>query len=162
MNVPTSLAAIVAAALGLVTLAGGCATSSAPPAQSSTSEIESRFRKLDADGDGKVTRAEFNAGFADQLFAIYNRQKDGVITKAEWEAVERANESRTESSFRALDRNHDGRLTRGELTSGPRRDAVVKRLFDRIDTNHDGILTLAEARAFGIKRTTNQDPANHP
>ena len=63
---------------------------------------EARFRKLDADGDGKVTRAEFSAGYADRLFGIYNRQPDGAITKAEWDAVERANSNQAEGAFRAL------------------------------------------------------------
>ena len=158
-TLPLLAVAAVVATLSLVT---GCATSSAPPTQGFATEVDSRFRMLDTNGDGKVTRAEFNAGFADRLFAIYNRQKDGVITKAEWDAVERANESRTESSFRALDRNGDGKLSRAELSSGPRRDAVMNRLFDRIDANHDGTISLVEARAFAVKRATHQDPANHP
>ncbi len=162
MNRTSPLAAFALAVLTGLSLAGCAAPGSAPPTQGYAAEVDSRFRQLDTDGDGKVTRAEFNAGFADRLFSIYNRQKDGVITKQEWDAVERANESRTESSFRALDRNHDGKLTRAELTSGPRRDAVVNRLFDRIDANHDGTISLVEARAFAVKRATNQDPANHP
>ena len=144
-----------------VTLAAaGCAT---PPERKVDGGAADRFRVLDANGDGKVTRAEFDAGFANRVFAIYNRQeKDGVITKAEWEAIERANENRAESSFRALDANGDGKLTRAELSAGPRRNAVVRRLFDRIDANHDGVITMSEAERFGIERAAAQDPANHP
>ncbi len=148
--------------LALVAVVAGCATSSTPPAQSFANGAEVRFRKLDANGDGKVTRAEFSAGYADRLFGIYNRQPDGAITKAEWDAVERANSNQAEGAFRALDRDHDGKLTRDELSRGPRRDAVVNRVFDRIDKNHDGVLTLEESRAFAVTRATDQDPANHP
>lgn len=161
MKFPLSTAVPLSAALALLAVAG-CATSSAPPAQSFANGVDARFQLLDANGDGKVTRAEFNAGFADRMFAIYNRGRDGVITKAEWDAVERANENRAESAFAALDANHDGKLTRAELSRGPQRNRIVNALFDRIDTNHDGVITLAEARAFGVRRAAAQDPANHP
>ncbi len=121
-----------------------------------------RFHKLDQNGDGRVTFAEFNAGFADTVFDTYGRGLDGTVSVQEWDAVERANQNKTQSSFRALDRNHDGKLTRDELTHGRKRDAVVRRLFARIDKNHDGVITLEEARAFGIERAADQDPANHP
>lgn len=160
MKVSPSFLAPVALVLFAVTLTS-CAT---PPERKMAGGATDRFRMLDADGDGKVTRAEFNAGFADRVFAIYNRtEKDGVVTKAEWDAIERANEDRAESSFRALDANGDGKLTRAELSANtPRRNAVVNRLFDRVDTNKDGALTLEEARRFGIKTAAAQDPANHP
>ena len=163
VSFPTITTGLLAASLPLLALAvSGCTTSGAPPAQSFADGADARFRRLDADGDGRVTRAEFNAGFAERLYSIYNRRPDGVITKAEWDAVERANESRAESSFRALDRNHDERLTREELSRGRQRELVVNRVFDRVDKNHDGALTLEEARTFAITRATNQDPANHP
>ena len=34
------------------------------------------FHHLDANGDGKVTYAEFDAGFADTIFSTYNRNVD--------------------------------------------------------------------------------------
>ena len=120
-----------------------------------------RFHQLDKNDDGKVTFEEFNAGFADTVFATYGRGLDGAVSKQEWDAVERANQVKANSSFRALDRNHDGKLTRDELSHGRKRDAVVKSLFARIDKNHDGVITLDEARAFGIERAADQDPANH-
>ncbi len=121
-----------------------------------------RFHRLDKNGDGKVTFAEFNEGFADTIFATYGRGLDGSVSLQEWDAVERANQVKAKSSFRALDRNHDGKLTRDELSHGRKRDAVVRSLFARIDKNHDGVITLDEARAFGIERAADQDPANHP
>ena len=151
---PFSLAA------ALLLAPAGCAT---PPDRKADGGAADRFRRLDANGDGKVTYAEFDAGFADRVFAIYNRGGDGVITKAEWDAVERANETKAESSFRALDANHDGKLTRAELSNHtPRRDAVVRKVFNRVDANHDGVITMNEAERFGIARAAAQDPANHP
>ena len=85
----------------------------------------SRFHKLDQNSDGKVTFAEFNAGFADLIFDTYGRGLDGTVSLQEWDAIERANENKAQSSFRLLDRNHDGKLSRDELSHGKRRDAVV-------------------------------------
>ena len=141
---------------------GGCTST----AESNTHKVAggavTRFHQLDTNGDGKVTFAEFNAGFAGTIFSQYNRDLNGSISLAEWDAVERANTNKSISSFKLLDRNHDGKLTTDELTHGKRRDIVVRRLFNRIDTNHDGVLTEQEAQAFGIARAADRDPANHP
>jgi EF hand len=47
------------------------------------------------------------------------------------------------SRMMAYDANHDGRLTRSEIT-----DDRLLELFDRADTNHDGVVTRAELKAL--------------
>ena len=105
---------------------------------------------MDADHDGKISRAEFSAGFADAMLTVYNLPRDGAITAVEWNGIERAGER---GSFRRLDTNHDGRLTRDELSSGRLRDEVVNSMFDRIDKNHDGFISMEEGRPSGLVRT---------
>ena len=122
----------------------------------------SRFHTLDKNGDGKVTFAEFNDGFADLILSTYDRTFDGTVTQQEWDAIERANTNKAQSSFRLLDTNHDGKLTRDELSRGKRRDAVVRRLFARVDKNHDGVIPIEEARAYASAPAAAEDPANHP
>ena len=158
------LPAATAASLGLLILAAtsGCQSTADANTKKIAGGAVTRFHQLDTNGDGKVTFAEFDAGFADTVFSQYNRNADGTVTLAEWDAIERANESKAKSSFKLLDRNHDGKLTRDELSHGKRRNEVVRRIFDRIDKNHDGVLTEAEARTFGIERAADRDPANHP
>ncbi len=152
----------LAAALLTLAVASGCQSTADANTRKISGGAVTRFHQLDTNSDGKVNFAEFDAGFADTIFSQYNRNADGSVTLAEWDAIERANENKTRSSFRLLDRNHDGKLTRDELTHGKRRNVVVRRIFERIDANHDGVLTEAEARTFGIARAADRDPANHP
>lgn len=74
-----------------------------------------RFRSLDADGDGRVSRAEFDASHAGQdpvqgaaTFARFDADHDGVITRAEWDTAEAAR-------FARIDANGDGVVTREEF-----------------------------------------------
>jgi hypothetical protein len=60
------------------------------------------------------------------------------------------------SMFDRLDTNHDGALSKEEISS------ARGRMFDRMDTNHDGVVTVAEieaarasAQARGAKRLAN-------
>ena len=152
---------LAASAAVLLLATAACSTPQADTRKVAGGAV-SRFHKLDQNNDGKVTFAEFNAGFADLIFDTYGRGLDGTVSLQEWDAIERANENKAQSSFRLLDRNHDGKLSRDELSHGKRRDAVVRRLFARIDKNHDGVITLAEARAYGIEHAAAEDPANHP
>lgn len=137
--------------LGCAVLAGatGCANRLSTGPDADTATI---FQRMDANHDGQVTRAEFSAGFADAILTVYNQPATGSVNAEQWSGIERA---RT-SAFAALDRNHDGRLTRDEMTSGPARDAVVNRIFDRIDKNHDGVISVEEGRPSGLDRTPQQ------
>ena len=151
------------AALLLLAVASGCQSTADANTHKLAGGFVTRFHELDTNHDGKVTYAEFEAGFAGTIFSQYNRNADGTVTLAEWDAIERASQDKTQSSFQMLDRNHDGKLTRDELSRhGKRRDAAVRRIFNRVDANHDGVITEDEARAFGIAKAADRDPANHP
>ena len=165
MKLPTFATTLAAPVFGIVALAAtsGCTSTADSNVHKVAGGATPIFHHLDANGDGKVTYAEFDAGFADTIFSTYNLNENGVVSRKEWDAVERANQDKTQGSFNALDRNHDGKLTREELTHhGKRRDAVVRRFFNRIDANHDGVITLQEAQTFGIEHAAAEDPANHP
>ena len=108
---------------------------------------------MDTDHDGKVTRAEFNAGFADAMLTVYNLDRNGALTPAQWNDVERGGRDGT---FQRLDLDHDGKLSRAELSSGKERDAAVNAIFNRIDKNRDGIISAEEGRPSGLDRTPQQ------
>ncbi len=125
-------------------VAGGCNLVQPPPPPPTL------LQQMDTNHDGKVSRAEFNAGFADAMLTVYSLGADGSLTSAQWNEVERAGRA---STFSRLDANHDGKLTRAELTTGKARDVAVSAIFDRIDKNHDGSISVEEGRPAGLDRT---------
>lgn len=83
--------------------------------------FRTRLKRFDTNGDGKITRVEFQTVFIKRtnrrmtrLFKRFDKDGDGVISKAERKAM-------NERRFGRLDQNGDGRLTRAELTAARQR-----------------------------------------
>jgi Ca2+-binding EF-hand superfamily protein len=149
--------------------------------------LQRAMKRLDDDGDGKLTRAEFErdpavaggrdaraeaggrdaraeAGGRDEravaagrdertprpasrrtverqklLFAFYDRNADGVLEQAEYEAGRAEEiEFNRRRTMHALDRNADGKVTLEEYTA----DARFR--FLRLDLDRDGRITAAD------------------
>jgi Ca2+-binding EF-hand superfamily protein len=122
-------------------------------------QIYQRLLKLDADGDGKISRAEAKGPLAKQ-FDKLDTNKDGYLDRSELRraaqlivAFRQKNgtakgPAKLETlDFDALDKNADGRLTRDEVRGTP-----LEPLFDQIDTNHDGRIDPQEFASFLKKR----------
>jgi Ca2+-binding EF-hand superfamily protein len=105
------------------------------------------FRDLDADGNGRITAAEWSYDREDFRRADHNG--DGILTQREF-LGEAANDgertpgdyasSTTDARFLDLDGNRDDRVSRSEWRSD-------RATFDRLDENRDGYLTRAEMAA---------------
>ena len=107
------------------------------------------FRDLDADGNGRITAAEWSYDREDFRRADHNG--DGILTQREF-LGEAANDGDraavdggdaplvNDARFLDLDANRDDRVSRSEWRS----DRVT---FNRLDENRDGYLTRAELAA---------------
>lgn len=96
---------------------------------------DGRFRTLDHDGDGRLSRAEWHA--THEQFARIDRNRDNVVSLPEFRGETGVDDDR-DDRFVDLDDNRDGRLARSEWHGS----AAV---FDALDANHDGVLTRQEA-----------------
>jgi hypothetical protein len=95
-----------------------------------------RFRNMDRNNDGMVTRSEWRGNA--RSFANQDWNNDGVLSGREVRRNAqrvRARNARAE----AIDRDGNGRIDRGEWL-GSRND------FRRIDRNNDGYITSNEAQ----------------
>jgi Ca2+-binding EF-hand superfamily protein len=148
------LAAVIALALPVVPEQGRLsATAAGEPQARGTARGQAaarqRFREMDQNGDGTISRAEWRGTVAS--FRVHDWNRDGVLSGAELnEAVREAAANTPEdfespvvfndwsaARFNNLDRNRDGRLTRAEWI-------YDLETFRRIDRNRDGIVARAE------------------
>ena len=114
---------------------------------SSPGAAQDRFRGLDRDGDGVITRSEWRGN--DQSFRNHDRNRDGVLSGDEVRgsiaaAAAPATPSWpggftdwTDARFDGLDRDRNGIISRGEWN-------VNDQLFGHIDRNGDKVVSRRE------------------
>jgi Ca2+-binding EF-hand superfamily protein len=106
------------------------------------------LERVDTDADGKVTSTEMKSS-ANALFDGADADHDGRVTKQERETFrqqlhakfEATHASRMAERLAKDDGNHDGRLSRQEVSGMP------DERFARIDADKDGQLSKAELEA---------------
>lgn len=104
------------------------------------------FDRFDINGDGKITREEFDEANA-QRFEQLDVNKDGSITFEELTAQSKGqNAQRMRALFDHADKNGDGRLDKDEFA------AISDMQFERIDINGDGVITREEFDEFIAQR----------
>ncbi len=106
------------------------------------------FAKVDANGDGKITREELAAGRQAGVAGI-DADGDQLISAEELAAKMMAEakariEARAKDRVAAQDANGDGKLSVEELIA-PR---IGTRLFERADADGDGAVSEAELQAM--------------
>jgi len=118
-------------------------------------QLEQMFERLDADGDGAISRAEIDAAPAAR-FAEADANGDGKVTVDEIAAMMRAQaDARAARMLSLRDADGDGALSADEM--GPRRADRADRMFSRLDADGDGAITRAEAQAAMQERRGDRD-----
>jgi hypothetical protein len=103
---------------------------------------DSRFRGLDTDNNGQITRAEWRGN--DRSFQVQDWNNDGVLSGNEVQAGGRRGGGLRagDQNFEALDANNNNRIERREWQA--RLDQ-----FNRLDVNGDNTLSRAELEGTG-------------
>lgn len=101
-----------------------------------SSDKRATLKPADADGDGRVTRAEW--GQLMQRFGKLDVNHDAAVSLAELQAA--AESSDTPVVFSLADADGDGKLVRGEWKR-------MAQSFRRLDGDHNGTLELPELEA---------------
>lgn len=127
------------------------------PSRAGTRGATSFCGQLDANHDGKVTHAEFDAAMTKEFHTL---AKNGTLDAAGFDGMIAGHirDSQTRK-FERLDTNHDGKLTLAEFA------APELKTFARTDKNNDGVVTRDEIEAArqSHRYVNNRNPgAYHP
>ncbi len=115
------------------------ATPGQPPATFVVEPVGMAIAAFDADGDGRTTRAEMEAGVR-RTFALADTTRAGAIgyiAFADWAERWLGDRNALPSPFE-VDANGDNRITLDEL------QAAFARVFARLDVDKDGNVTRKE------------------
>jgi Ca2+-binding EF-hand superfamily protein len=155
----------VSAAILLATAAAGPALAQARAAPAAASNVpradyitsmDGEFRKMDADKNGRLTRAEIEAferiaalgqarARAQAKFAELDTDRNGQISPAEFaRLVTDVPAVDGRPLIAKLDGNKDGQISLIEHRAGK------LSYFDHIDSDKDGIVSIAEMKAAGV------------
>lgn len=142
-HVCAAIACAAVSLLGTSTSTSLAAEPQRPRAQQPQNQQNMRFRAMDVNGDGRITRQEWRGNA--RSFRNHDWNGDGVLAGDEVRPGAVRNDATdtegfynwTQAGFRAVDVNRDNRITRSEWRYDPE-------LFIRADRNRDDVLTEAE------------------
>lgn len=105
--------------------------------------LDRQFRQADRDGDGAVSKQEARLHAPDVLrkFDRMDANRDGKVTREEFDRAFETRAKRELDRFHALDTNRDGTLSRQEfLKEAPQGQSA----FSALDRNKDGRISQEE------------------
>jgi Ca2+-binding EF-hand superfamily protein len=115
----------------------GCAT--APPSPTP----EQSFKAADRNGDGKVSRTEYDAYMIGEMFTRFDRNHDSVLTEKEF-----LGNGGTAEGFRRINTSGSGKITLVEAKASAGVRKSLEAPFREADANRDGSVSFAEFVAY--------------
>jgi Ca2+-binding EF-hand superfamily protein len=106
------------------------------------SEAEDLFKRMDTNGDGRITSAE-HAQSAETMFKQSDADRDGKVSAAECESAQmkhgdKVDKQAAATHLRQVDTDGDGQINSRENST------FARNAFARADKNSDGILSEDE------------------
>ena len=98
------------------------------------------FSQADTNQDGKLSRDEASDFLVIEIFISRDANHDGRMTLEEWIG----GDPTRSADFKKRDANDDGIVTMKEAITYGRAHGVVNQIMQEADTNHDGALSRAE------------------
>ncbi len=99
-----------------------------------------------------------SAGGPEALFALADADGDGKVSLADWQgAVEAQRKTEADKRFDGMDADHNGSISREEFAKvgqGPAQEGrgkMIEARFKRMDGDGDGVVTVAELQAMREK-----------
>jgi Ca2+-binding EF-hand superfamily protein len=107
----------------------------------------------DTNGDGKLSREEFNEAVVNNTMKQLDTNGDGYISKDEVAAASKADAKDQEKESKdkitlskpPVDQNKDGKISRDELKKAVQKDKSVETYFEQRDRDRDGFIQPYEA-----------------
>ena len=113
--------------------------------QSTPPAAPDRFVSADANKNGLLSGREISNYFVANIFTERDTNKDGFITKAEWNPGMPAAEAKL---FAARDTNHDGKVSLAEAEDHALKAGTYTGMIKEADTNKDKAISREEAKAY--------------
>jgi Ca2+-binding EF-hand superfamily protein len=142
---------------------GGFCLALAVPCFSVQAQTAATPKPPAAQAQGPIPRSEFIQAM-DAEFKERDADKNGIVTKKEIEAFQRAffarvNQARLAALFQKLDADKNGQLSPGEFAglNGPTTPVDAGLLLKQVDLNGDGQVTIVEYRAGKLRSFDDMD-----
>jgi Ca2+-binding EF-hand superfamily protein len=140
--------------VGLLLTSGSLAFAQSGPQPAQDGMLKSGPPVWETNHDGVFTCDEWKS-FADRIFTLADRNRDGHLDPSEFAMVQKADVMLADADFGYFDENQDGKITRKEFVEKPSAFIV------RFDRNGDCRVTADEIRAANAPKGP-QGPVERP